>query len=730
MPDTDRVPDGYTLSWQSPSRDSSGSMPLGNGDIGVNLWVEAGGDLLFLIGATGAWSETARLLKLGRVRVRLDPNPFAAGSPFCQTLDLRSGSVVVDAGAQDARARIRVWVDACYPAIRVEIEAGMAVAARVVFETWRTAPRELTKVERGSAYGMEDSPDPIVSDPDTVVGDAANGIIWYHHNSRSIWGHTLVHQGMGSWRASAEDPLLHRTFGGLIRGVGFARRGASEIGSVTVSRVHRMAVYIHASALTAPEAWRKSMETLADADTRPASAAWESHTEWWRRFWERSWIRVSARGEERAKPATRDYNLQRFVIACAGRGAFPLKFNGSLFTVDAEVDGERVDADYRRWGGPYWFQNTRLMYWPLLAAGDTDMLAPLFAMYHNALPFALARTRAYFGHGGAFFPEVMYFWGAYANDNYGWDRTGKPHGLVQNAYIRHYFSGVLELVALGLDAFAHTGDAAMLQQTLLPLADAALEFYEAHYPRDPAGKLRVAPSQALETWQEAVNPMPPVAGLRRVCEGLLALPSSLTGAASRQRWEALLQSLPDLPTRGTGDMRVLAAADIFGEETNSENPELYAVFPYRLFGVLKSELAMARRTWRSRRHKGDSGWRQDSIQAAFLGMGREAANGLLTRLADKNPHARFPVFWGPNYDWVPDQDHGGTALMTLQSMLLQHDGRKILLFPAWPRDWDVEFRLHAPYATTLQGVYRSGRLESLTVDPPERMADAVRLQPQ
>jgi hypothetical protein len=35
--------------WDTPSRDSSGSMPLGNGDIGLNVWVEEEGDLLFYL---------------------------------------------------------------------------------------------------------------------------------------------------------------------------------------------------------------------------------------------------------------------------------------------------------------------------------------------------------------------------------------------------------------------------------------------------------------------------------------------------------------------------------------------------------------------------------------------------------------------------------------------------------------------------------------------------------
>lgn len=67
-------------------------MPLGNGDIGLNVWGEEDGDLLFYLSKTDAWDENARLLKLGRIRVSLRPNPFRAGLPFRQTLNTDAGS--------------------------------------------------------------------------------------------------------------------------------------------------------------------------------------------------------------------------------------------------------------------------------------------------------------------------------------------------------------------------------------------------------------------------------------------------------------------------------------------------------------------------------------------------------------------------------------------------------------------------------------------------------------
>jgi len=47
----------YNVVWDSPSTDFNGSMPIGNGDIGANVWVEDGGDLLFYISKTDAFCK-------------------------------------------------------------------------------------------------------------------------------------------------------------------------------------------------------------------------------------------------------------------------------------------------------------------------------------------------------------------------------------------------------------------------------------------------------------------------------------------------------------------------------------------------------------------------------------------------------------------------------------------------------------------------------------------------
>ena len=62
-------------------------------------------------------------------------------------------------------------------------------------------------------------------------------------------------------------------------------------------------------------------------------------------------------------------------------------------------------------------------------------------------------------------------------------------------------------------------------------------------------------------------------------------------------------------------------------------------------------------------------------------------------------------------------------MTALQRMVLQCVGDRILLCPAWPAGWDLEFKLCASKQTVLQGTVRAGCLEVLTVDPASRAKD-------
>ncbi len=422
----------------------------------------------------------------------------------------------------------------------------------------------------------------------------------------------------------------------------------------------------------------------------------------------------------------RAYALQRYITACAGRGRYPIKFNGSTLTVPA--DGQWGDADYRRWGPGYWWQNTRLPYLAMCAAGDSEMLEPLFRMYADDLtPINLHRTHQYTGHAGLFIPECIYFWGGAFPESYGWtpyaDRAEDK--LQESPWHKREWVCALELAWMMLDAYDHTQDEALARDRLIPFATEALRFFLEQYPTGPGGTLVMHPSQALETWWDTTNPMPEVAGLHAVAARLLGLPDTLGSPEQRALWQLAADRAPPLPTRTLNGAEMLAPAARFDNKSNIENPELYAVFPFRLVSFEKASAPLGIAALDHRWDQGHSGWRQDDLFMTHLGLADQARANLVARARARHDASRFPAFWGPNYDWVPDQDHGGVLMRTLQTMLMQTEGRTIYLLPAWPADWNARFKLHAPYNTTLTGEIVGGRIENLRVDPPERTRDVL-----
>lgn len=732
----------YNVVWDSPSADCHGSMPIGNGDIGANVWVEDGGDLLFYLGKTDAWDENARLLKLGRIRVSLTPNPFARGATFRQELELGNGVIHITAAAKnpDTAVDLRFWIDANHPAVRLEGTGTTDTTVTVAIEPWRTERRPASWDWSYSGLGDRTLkggkfPYPVFVEPDTVVEGKADSIVWYHRNRRnehSVWEDTLKVQGLGDFAGQSADPLLNRTFGALVRGGGLVGKSPVSLRSAAPAKVIEVAVFPVTAQTATPEAWLAQVEAQAASyRALDAGAAWTAHQQWWNRFWDRSWIHIDAKPGDDAFIVARGYALQNWISACGGRGNMPIKFNGSIFTVDGVDGGKNMGPDYRRWGSAYWWQNTRLPYWPMLAAGHYDMMRPLFKMYLDALPLARHRMRTCHHFDGACFPETLYFWGAYRNEDFGWHPApDRKPDEIDNRFIRYYWQGGIELTAMMLQYYHHTHDGGFLNGTLLPFAKQITGFYDQRYARDDMGKLVIQPGNALEEVWECRNPAPEIAGLRCILPQLIELAPD---PVEKQGYARLLKAVPELPRAVSAEGREFLLPAATGERrSNGEKPECYAIFPYRLFGVGLPGLELARETFRlspktMRGQPRANGWVQDPIFAACLGDAPGAARMLVERSKLSDPASRFPGFWGPNFDWTPDQDHGGVNMIALQQMLIQTDpaSDKIHLCAAWPREWDVSFKLHAPGATIIEGKVRSGTVVDLIVTPPSRMKDLV-----
>jgi len=246
--------------------------------------------------------------------------------------------------------------------------------------------------------------------------------------------------------------------------------------------------------------------------------------------------------------------------------------------------------------------------------------------------------------------------------------------------------------------------------------------------RDDDGRLGIFPSTSCESYRGARNPSDVIAGLQACLEGILALPDADLKLRDKGYYRAVLETVPPFSYATVEGDRILQPAASWQRRQNFECPQFYPLFPFNRFDLLRGEndhLDVFRNTWKHGSFPKDMviSWHQDGIFFARMGMTDEAAD-FNSRKLDDSPR-RFPTFWGPGHDWVPDHNWGGSGMIGLQEMLMQTIGDEIRLLPAWPTSWDVDFRLHAPRQTVITASVRGGKIVDLQVEPEQRRKDVV-----
>jgi len=752
----------YNVAWTRPSKDSSESMPCGGGDIGLNVWVEKG-DVLFYIHRSGSFDENNEYLKLGRVRITLSPNPFADGGTFRQELDLLRGHVVITgrSGPDGPQTRITVWVEVHRPVIHVDVAAEQPVEVVAAYEGWRNEDTELPNDGKNSRFGCfswDQYPGKVVRYRDTVAHEGG-GVLFVHRNrdDKLLFDYMVRQQKLEAVKDGLVNTQKGRTFGGLLTGSGLVEAGTAEgkvvltpyrswrLKSTSAARQHTVKVYTHVAQTPTLADWREGLERLVKAKAPSDADARRKTQEWWRGFWSRSWIAIrpdKPNPADKAWQIARNYQLFRYQLGCNAYGAYPTKFNGGNFTFDPSlVDKRRRHTpDWRAWGGgSFTAQNQRLVYWPMLKSGDFDMMAPQFEFYRRALPNATARVKAYWGHGGCLFTEQMENFALPIACAWGWTEPGarsrkRPKdfelGVQVNRAVGYHYEAQLEFSYMILQYHAFTGEDI---SKYLPFIERSVRFFDEHYqmrctqrtgkPLDENGKLVIHPSTSCESYRGATNPSDLLAGLNACLKGLLALDAKYTTQAKRAYWRAFLQRVPPYGIRQVKGRKIMKPAWSWSRYQNCECPQFYPLFPFDQFFLGRSDMRLFRDTWA---HGGFRkglviSWHQDGIFFARMGLTAKAADYNVKKLQDSG--RRFPTFWGPGHDWVPDHNWGGSGIIGLQEMLLQTDGRRILVLPAWPKAWDVDFKLHAPGRTVVRATVRGGKLSRLVVTPPARQKD-------
>jgi hypothetical protein len=766
----------YNVAWTSPSKNSSESMPCGGGDTGMNVWVE-NGDLLCYVQRSGCFDENNQYLKLGRLRVRLDPNPFVADASFRQELKLRQGSVEINGKSGNLAVKVDVWADVFRPVVHVDVNSSEPVSVTAAYESWRQNDLDLPNTParpRFACLGWDGYPGKVTRFRDEVEF-LGNTVSFLHRNrdDKLLFDYAVRQQGLEQVKDRLVNTQKGRTFGGILRGTGLVADGTTEgtytitpfkawnLKSAAPAKTHRLELVSHIAQTDTLAQWQQGLKA-AIADATPPDEARRKSIEWWEGFWRRSHIVIDpAHPDSKLWQIGRNYQLFRYQLGCNAFGDYPTKFNGGNFTFDPSLvqKSSTNDPDWRAWGGgSFTAQNQRLVHWPMLKSGDADCVRPQLEYYRRALPSAEARVKAYYGHDGALFAEQLENFGLPISAGWGWpepdaktrqrgkevpfadpriDGTHGPNSIVEkgeqaNAFVSYHYESQLEYSYLALEGYRFFGGDL---RPYLPLIRASVRFFDEHYqlrqklrsgkPLDANGKLVIFPSTSCESYRGARNPADLIAGLQACLESLLALDDSLVPAPEKQYYRELLRRVPPYTYGEMNGERVILPAESYARYQNCECPQFYPLFPFNRFTLERDDMTLFRTTWKHGKFPKNMviSWHQDGIFYARMGMVKEAADYNQKKL--ENSPRRFPTFWGPGHDWAPDHNWGGTGMIGLQEMLMQTPGDKILLLPAWPKDWDVDFKLHAPGQTVVEGTLRNGKLTHLKVTPEARRKDLI-----
>jgi len=756
----------YNVVWTSPSKDASGVMPIGNGDLGAGVYAIENGDLYLLLSKNDALSYCGDLYKTGRLRISLTPNPFEKGKPFRQTLDLPTGSIQIEADG----VKMRIWADVNRPIYHVEIESPHELAVAAQPEFWK----------RYSQWkGLDNTP--------SVRVPRERDLLWYFCvGNKSFYPDDMMKRGYAveNFEKIVPDPYRYNTFGNLVELKSDASGQKSEVkDGVLVGKGKQFDFQIHSLTMQTPEpgnVWVKAIEKLAMQPV-DVKADWEKNCQWWKDFWARGWIIASDRtvpAEQRerfqgevgasgmreeadgAALVAQSYNMFRFFMAAEGRGRLPVKFNGGIFTQQYRLNGRFLEQngleefkkrfpfatqladgswltgeDYRAWGRRFTAQNERLLYWPLLMSGDFDLMKPWFDFYWDTLEMRKAITKKHYGHAGAFYRENV----TPITGTEDWEPAPivKPGEKYKGNHLMFHHTSGLEGLAMMEDYVNFTGDTKFRDERLVPFAREILLFFDLHYPREANGKLRLEPAQALETWWVTVNPATEVAGLRFCLDQLLAMKAGTP--EDQKNWKRFRAEIPEVPI-GTKDGRplLLAAQEIIEKvKHNGEIPEIYPAFPFRCYGFTLGTKDIVDWTMQNRINKdtfGNRCWTHDQLGWVMAGNTKECANGLIRRFRWATHALRFPIYGSELTDGIPDLDHFGCGSIALQRMLVQESDisnskSKIYLLPAWPAEWDVDFKLHLQGGVVLTGIVKDGKLQKWDISPSARRADVVVCDP-
>jgi len=525
-------------------------------------------------------------------------------------------------------------------------------------------------------------------------------------------------------------------------------------------------VLISSAASRSPEAdvSAQALRILAKASRHSYDELRRPHARWWSDFWKRSFVRATS-PDGLAERMERARNLHLYLMASSSRGALPPKWNGSIFT---------TEGDARTWGAQFWVWTTEMAYFPLHAAGASDLADPFFEMYLQQLSDCEEAARQRWGSQGAFYGETMPFDGPvvlpddvadeYREVYLGLRRTTElsdrarqlgqyegslyvlsaPGGLAAGRYtwISHVCSSGAELAVHAWWRYRYTGDVGWLADHAYPLLRGTAEFYRHLVEKGEDGRYHLQGTNVHEDFWGVGDSIMDLAAIRGTVPLAVRAAEILdVDAELRSEWRDFLVHLAPYPMGAEPESKALTggvladdvwAAGHLGEVDGQHNPEdvwLAPVFPFEDWTLETRDATTDRIVQRAL----DLAPRHASVLAGSplntairtpIAVARAGRGDDLPKLFaaywaafDPLPNG-FSLFEGPNAHSV---EHLGLLSTVLQEALLQSVSPRpgepeiISVFPAWPAAWDADFSLHARGGFVVTAGMHDSRVASVEI---------------
>ncbi len=483
-----------------------------------------------------------------------------------------------------------------------------------------------------------------------------------------------------------------------------------------------------------------------------------SNKEWWHSFWKQSYIQLHSPDGE-ADYVSKNYAYYLYLMGSASRGDYMVKFNGMLWN---------TDGDTRAWGGSYWGANQSCLYNALLTANKFELINPMFKTYTRMYDACALSARQQWGSKGIYIAETIGFSGdpampdSIASEmrelllvNKPWSQRSQAYndyaggrnrwlsrwnnGIGKEAFgpVTHIFSRGAKLAYSYWMNYEFTQDKVWLEKSAYPMVKGIAEFYR-NFPnlkKAADGKYHLYHVNDNEPIWDGHNTVEEISSMMGILPVAIKASEILNVDADlRPLWKELLQNLsplpmssefPELKGKPVTFVKSLLPVQEGGEASALPDLNTMPIWCFDLATLESKDREMMKIANNTFDGYFPNGIDERTIAGTLtmlpiVGAMLGRSDAVKYLIPNQMKALTKPVFEN-RMDCMEGvqamtAERLGRSSEALQNALCQSIPSKpgeptiIRIFPAWPKEWDAEFKLLCRGNFLVSAAFKEGEI--------------------